>query len=186
MMCGSCQAAVSQLRVDFWGKGIWRSWVVLARRSSDGVLTKEGSSWEKALGSPEAEGGSVSYKDDPAAAKEARGPRGRKPICSWNPKYGYLCSQTHLSSRKKSPVPCVYFPVYRYWFGLDSCFEIIRGLSWWLRQSKICLLCRRPRFNPWVRKIPWRRKWLPTEVFLPGESHGQRSLAGYSPWGHKK
>jgi len=36
-------------------------------------------------------------------------------------------------------------------------------------------------FNPWVRKIPWRRKWQPTPVFLSGESHGQRSLAGYSP-----
>ena len=34
-------------------------------------------------------------------------------------------------------------------------------------------------------KIPWRRKWQPTPVFLPGELHGQRSLAGYSPWGHK-
>ena len=36
-------------------------------------------------------------------------------------------------------------------------------------------------FNPWVRKISWRRKWQPTPVFLPGKSHGQRSLAGYSP-----
>ena len=36
-------------------------------------------------------------------------------------------------------------------------------------------------FNPWVRKIPWRKKWQPTPVFLPGESHGQRSLEGYSP-----
>jgi len=35
-------------------------------------------------------------------------------------------------------------------------------------------------FNPWVRKIPWRMAWQPTPVFLPGESHGQRSLAGYS------
>ena len=42
---------------------------------------------------------------------------------------------------------------------------------------------RRPRFNPWVRKIPWRREWQPTLAFLPGESHGQRNLAGYSPWG---
>ena len=41
------------------------------------------------------------------------------------------------------------------------------------------------RFDPWVRKIPWRREWLPTSVFLPGESHGQRSLVGYSPWGLK-
>ena len=36
-----------------------------------------------------------------------------------------------------------------------------------------------------VRKIPWRREWLPTAVFLPGEFHGQRNLAGYSPWGYK-
>ena len=49
-----------------------------------------------------------------------------------------------------------------------------------------CLQCRRPRFDPWVRKIPWRREWLPTAVFLPGESHGQRSLAGYSLRGHKE
>ena len=41
-------------------------------------------------------------------------------------------------------------------------------------------------FDPWVGKIPWRRKWPPTPVFLPGESHGQRSLADYSPWGHKE
>ena len=38
-------------------------------------------------------------------------------------------------------------------------------------------------FDPWVGKIPWRRAWQPTPVFLPEESHGQRSLAGYSPWG---
>ena len=41
---------------------------------------------------------------------------------------------------------------------------------------------RRHRFNPWVGKIPWKRKWQPTPVFLPGKSHGQRGLAGYSPW----
>ena len=46
--------------------------------------------------------------------------------------------------------------------------------------------CRRPRFDPWVGKIPWRRKWQPTPVFLPGESHGGRSLVGYSPWGRKE
>ena len=43
-----------------------------------------------------------------------------------------------------------------------------------------------PWFNPWVGKIPWRRKWLSTPVFLPGEPHGQGNLAGYSPWGHKR
>ena len=45
--------------------------------------------------------------------------------------------------------------------------------------------CGRPGFDPWVGKIPWRRKWEPTPVLLPGESHGQRSLAGDSPWSHK-
>ena len=46
--------------------------------------------------------------------------------------------------------------------------------------------CRRCQFDPWVRKIPWRRKWQPPPVFLPGKPHGQRSLAGYSPWGCKR
>ena len=40
--------------------------------------------------------------------------------------------------------------------------------------------------HPWVRKIPWRRAWQPTPVYLPGEFHGQRSLVGYSPWGPKE
>ena len=48
------------------------------------------------------------------------------------------------------------------------------------------LWCRRSRFDPWVGNIPWRREWLPTPVFLPGEFHGQRSLVGYSPWDHKE
>ena len=48
------------------------------------------------------------------------------------------------------------------------------------------LQCGRPGFDPWVGKIPWRRKWQPTPVFLPGESHGQRSLEGYSPRGCKE
>ena len=46
--------------------------------------------------------------------------------------------------------------------------------------------CRRHKrhgFDPWVRKIPWRKEWLPFTVFLPGESHGQRNLVGYGPWG---
>ena len=42
------------------------------------------------------------------------------------------------------------------------------------------------QFDPWVRKIPWRRAWQPTLVFLPGESHGQRSPVGYGPWGHNE
>ena len=41
-------------------------------------------------------------------------------------------------------------------------------------------------FEPWVRKIPWRREWLPTLVFMPGESHGHQSIEGYWPWGPKE
>ena len=48
----------------------------------------------------------------------------------------------------------------------------------------IHLPSRRCRFDPWVGKIPWRRNWQPIPVFLPGKSHGQRSLVGYRPWGH--
>ena len=49
--------------------------------------------------------------------------------------------------------------------------------------KRLCLQCGRPGFDPWVRKILWRRKWQPTPVLLPGKSHGQRSMVGYSPWG---
>ena len=58
----------------------------------------------------------------------------------------------------------------------------IYQLSWW----RICLQYRRPRFDPWVGKIPWRREWQHTPVSLPGKSHRQRSLVGCSPWGRKE
>ena len=48
-----------------------------------------------------------------------------------------------------------------------------------------CRRCKRCQCNPWVRKLPWRRKWQPTPVFFLGKFHEQRSLVGYSPWGHK-
>ena len=54
-----------------------------------------------------------------------------------------------------------------------------------MAQMIICLQCRRPRFHLLSWKDTWRREWLPTPVFLPGESHGQRSLVGYSPWGRR-
>ena len=76
----------------------------------------------------------------------------------------------------------------RSWFSfpLNLNIHVISYLRWWLWRWRVHLQCRRPGFNPWVRKIPWRRKWQPTPVFLPGKSHGQRSLAGYSPWGRKE
>ena len=53
------------------------------------------------------------------------------------------------------------------------------------RKEPACQCRRRKRhgFDPWVGKIPWRRAWKPTPVLFPGKSHGQRSLAGCSPWG---
>ena len=50
----------------------------------------------------------------------------------------------------------------------------------------LCRRCKRHGFSLWVWKISWRRKWQPTPVFLPGKSHGQRSLVGYSPWACKE
>jgi len=63
----------------------------------------------------------------------------------------------------------------------------VYGLSWWLSGKESTCQCRRHRrhgFDPWVGKIPWRKKWQPTSVFLAGKSHVQR--VGYSPWGGKR
>ena len=65
-------------------------------------------------------------------------------------------------------------------------FPLSLGLPWWLRGWSVCLQWGRPGFEPWVGKFPWRRKWQPTPVLLPGESQGQRSLVGYSSWGRKE
>ena len=58
-------------------------------------------------------------------------------------------------------------------------------LPWWLDGKKStcqCRKCKKWGFDPWVGKMPWRRKWQPTPEFLTGKSHKQRSLVGYSPW----
>ena len=60
------------------------------------------------------------------------------------------------------------------------------GLQKWRPGKEPICQCKRPGFNPWVGKIPWRKKWQPPPVFLPGEPHGQRRLAGYSPMGCKE
>ena len=63
---------------------------------------------------------------------------------------------------------------------------MVSGLPWWLSGKQLICQCKRCGFNPWVGKILWRRAWQPTPVLLPGEFHGQRSLASYSPWGCKE
>ena len=64
--------------------------------------------------------------------------------------------------------------------SLNECHN--EWIPWWFR-DRVQLQCS---FDPWVGKIPWRRKWQSTPVLLPAQSHGQRSLAGYSPWGQKE
>ena len=59
------------------------------------------------------------------------------------------------------------------------------GLPWWISGKEFSCQCRRLRFDPWSRKIPWRRKWQPSPVFFPGKSNGWRSLVVYNPWGCK-
>ena len=59
-------------------------------------------------------------------------------------------------------------------------------LPWWLSGKEFACQCRRLGFDPWVGQIPLRRKWQPTPAFLPGKSHGQRSLDDYSPQHHKE
>ena len=63
---------------------------------------------------------------------------------------------------------------------------IIVGASLVVQMMKNLPVVQGPRFDPWVGKIPWRREWPPTLVFLPGEFHGQSSLVGYSSWGRKE
>ena len=69
-----------------------------------------------------------------------------------------------------------------------ACIRFV-GLPRWNSHKESacqCRRCKRHRFDPWVGKSLWSRKWQPTPDFLPGKSHGQRSLGGYSPWGCKE
>ena len=90
---------------------------------------------------------------------------------------------------------------FRYLVFIQLCFSYhsllsffpLFSFSWasrWLhgkkKKKKIYLQCRRWGFNPWVGKISWGRKLQPSLVFLSGKFHGQRSLVGYSSWGHRR
>ena len=78
----------------------------------------------------------------------------------------------------------LFFSIYYIFnFICNILYMCICGLPQWLSSKRIHLPCRSHRrhgFDPWVKKSPWRRAWQPTPVFLPGESHGQRSLVGYN------
>ena len=66
---------------------------------------------------------------------------------------------------------------------LKNKVQLLDGLPRWLSGKESAYQYRRHGFDPWVRKVTWRRKWQPTPVFLPGKSHGQRSLAGLQSMG---
>ena len=70
-----------------------------------------------------------------------------------------------------------------------SKFYLPRNYLWiprWLSSKESACQCRRRGFYLWVGKIPWSSKYQPIPVFLPGKSHGQRSLVGYNPWACKE
>ena len=73
---------------------------------------------------------------------------------------------------------------YRYYYLPDSC--TFPSAASGKEPTCQCRRLKRCGLDPWVRKIPWRRRWQPAPVFLPGKSCGQRSQAGYSPWGRKE
>ena len=111
------------------------------------------------------------------------------PACaSSSPAFFMMCSAYQLNKQGDNIQPwCTLFPILLlFCYSGDSNWL---GLPWWLSSKESACQCRRCRgcgFDPWVRKIPWRKKWQPTLVFLPGKLHGQKRLVGYSPWGHKE
>ena len=107
----------------------------------------------------------------------------------------YLLINLHLlsSTNIASIFPTVSHSDMGYhYFRVKWCFKLYYSPVSCLQASlvaqlkRICLQCRRHRFDPWVGKIPWRRKWQPTPLSLLGKSHRQRSLVGCSPWGPKE
>ena len=85
------------------------------------------------------------------------------------------------------PIPALKHrhPYHHHPFHLQKAW-LSEGLPRWHGGKELTCQCRRHGIDPWVRRVPWRRKWQPTSVFLLEKSHGQRRRAGYSPWGHKE
>ena len=94
-------------------------------------------------------------------------------------------SSRETGERKLSKVRVFTLPCF-----LISPQPLVYGFPWWINSKESACNAGdagyRTCLDSWVGKISWRRKWQSTPVFLPGKSHGQRSLAGYSPWGRKE
>ena len=89
----------------------------------------------------------------------------------------------------QNSMDCIAHGVTKSWIRLNNFHRhhsYYFGLPRWLSGKEFACQCRRHRFSLWVRKTPWRRKWQPTPVLLPGKSFRHRSLAGYSPWRWKR
>ena len=96
-----------------------------------------------------------------------------------------ICHPSSITIPLKSPTHFCYFPVFYHLL----LFCVLVGLpTWCCVKESACQWRRRRRlsFDPWVGRVPWSRKWQPIPVFLPRKFHGQRSLASYSPCGHKE
>ena len=95
------------------------------------------------------------------------------------------CNFSHKKSERLFKIP-----KHHNTWKFKICIIYTPGLSSWhgSKEKESACQCRRPkryRLDPWVGKIPWKRKWQPTAVFLSGKPYGGRSLAGYTPWGHR-
>ena len=102
-----------------------------------------------------------------------------KMVSKKRSKLKYCCNKMRFACRYACIYVCTYLFIHMYL--LVSVF--IMGLPWWFSGREPTCQYSRHGFDPWARKIPWKRKWQPIPVFLPEKSRGQRSLAGYSPWG---
>ena len=116
----------------------------------------------------------------------------RQAYLPWGSRKGFKCSQNSIAYFLAGEKRDVSFLLGKDIFaGQWAKWPLLienRGFPWGLSGKESACQCRRHGrcgFNPWVEKIPWRRKWQPTLVFLSGQSHGQRSLVGYSPWNCK-
>ena len=117
---------------------------------------------------------SLTYKDRPE----------NKPLLFWH----YLFIRHRILEKKFSKVQgfCHFGALIMKFLKRKKAYYPHRELPGCLSSKESACQCKRHGFDPWVSKITSRRKWQPSPVFLPGKSHGQRSLEGYSSWGCKK
>ena len=103
--------------------------------------------------------------------------------------YSSVKRQFNKTLLQRTCILCLGFILFAFlfFFKCTKCFKILFKIpSGSVSGKESTCQCSRHRFDPWVRKIPWKRKWQPILVFLPGKFHRQRSLVGYSPWGCKR